>query len=314
MAGDWIKMRTELRTHPKVVRMSSATGSDKLRVVGGLHSTWCLFDVHSTDGKLEGYSPADIDEHLGFPGFAAAMIAVGWLAFDEKGLQMPDFESHNGSSAKRRAEDSARKASERRRQSVRKVSGTDADKLRTREEKRREEKSKEDSVSAKPENVTPETVAEPVKPEPEPKPKREPKPKAEPKPRERDPLFDAIAEAAEVDPKTAGSHIGKIRKLLAEADPPYTPEDVATFKRDLWIHCSWARDQGRTRPELGEIGKWIGRIRAPAQPMPRPPGRGSPDDRTARLHAEGQRALEILANGLPDPFGINNYGTDANAS
>jgi hypothetical protein len=133
MAGDWIKMRADLFTHPKVVRMASALKADTLRTVGGLMSAWCLFDAHSDDGRLEGYSPEVLDAHLRWDGFAAAMIAVGWLEHDEaQGLALPRFDTHNGQSAKRRAQDADRK------REVRKASASDADKLRTREEKRRD--------------------------------------------------------------------------------------------------------------------------------------------------------------------------------
>lgn len=50
MAGDWIKMRSDLLTHPKVVRISSALKTDRLRTIGALFSAWCLFDAHSEDG------------------------------------------------------------------------------------------------------------------------------------------------------------------------------------------------------------------------------------------------------------------------
>ena len=133
MAGDWIKMRTDLHTHPKVVRMASALKADRLRIVGGLHSAWCLFDVHSVDGFLDGYSPDTLDDLIGFPGFAQAMIAVGWLEYEGENLVMPRFDAHNGQSAKRRAQDSDRK------RNVRKVSASEADKKKTREEKRRED-------------------------------------------------------------------------------------------------------------------------------------------------------------------------------
>lgn len=134
MAGDWIKMRADLFTHPKVVRIASALKADKLRTVGGLMSAWCLFDAHSVDGKLEGYTIEALDAHLGWEGFAAQMIAVQWLMADSQGLELPRFDAHNGQSAKRRAQDADRK------QAVRKVSAPEADKMRTREEKRREEK------------------------------------------------------------------------------------------------------------------------------------------------------------------------------
>lgn len=134
MAGDWIKMRSDLFTHPKVVRISSALKADTLRTVGGLMSAWCLFDAHSVDGKLDGYTSETLDDHLRWPGFAAAMISVGWLADDGESLVLPEFDTHNGQSAKRRAQDADRK------KVVRKTSASEADKKRTREEKNREEK------------------------------------------------------------------------------------------------------------------------------------------------------------------------------
>lgn len=134
MAGDWIKMGKDLLTHPKVVRMSSALRADKLRTVGGLFAVWCLFDTHSVDGQLSGYSAETIDDEIRFPGFCEAMAQVGWISFDDEGAVLPDFDEHNGQSAKRRAQETDRKRNER------KTSACDADKKRTREEKRREEK------------------------------------------------------------------------------------------------------------------------------------------------------------------------------
>ncbi len=128
MADNWIKMRCGLTTHPKVVRIVSAlcpqkTGhlsaacpndvqpvSDKLRVVGGLHALWSIFDTHSEDGILLGYTPEIMDSILAWEGFTRAVMAAGWLMeAAEGGLQMPDYQSHNGQSAKRRAEDQKRK-------------------------------------------------------------------------------------------------------------------------------------------------------------------------------------------------------------
>jgi hypothetical protein len=146
MAGDWIKMRTDLFTHPKVIRISSALKADRLRTVGGLMSVWCLFDAHSVDGRLEGYDAATIDDLIGWAGFADAMKAAGWLAETPEGLSLPDFERHNGQSAKRRAQDADRKREGR-------SSASDADTKRTREEKRREEKEDKATVAALPDFV-----------------------------------------------------------------------------------------------------------------------------------------------------------------
>lgn len=139
MAGDWIKMRLDLQTHPKVVRILSATKSDKFRVIGGLHAVWSVFDTHSVDGRLEGYTSETLDHIIGWPGFSEAVIMVGWLGVDgPETLILPEFDEHNGKSGKRRAEDQKRKRDDRKNppQSVRKMSASDADKKRTREEKR----------------------------------------------------------------------------------------------------------------------------------------------------------------------------------
>ncbi len=142
MAADWIKMRVDLFTHPKVVRISSALKADALRTVGGLMSVWSLFDAHSVDGKLDGYTLETLDTHLRWDGFAAAMMAVGWLSTDGENVALPSFETHNGQSAKRRAQDADRK------KDVRKTSASEADKKRTREEKRREEKREDQKTGA----------------------------------------------------------------------------------------------------------------------------------------------------------------------
>jgi hypothetical protein len=136
MAVDWIKMRVDLRAHPKIVRLATGTKSDRFRVVGGLHAVWCIFDAHSEDGFLEGYSPEILDELIGWPGFTAALVAVKWLIDDGSSLSMPDFEEHNGKSAKARAQDNKRKKIGKQ---DGENSGSEPEKNRTREEKRREE-------------------------------------------------------------------------------------------------------------------------------------------------------------------------------
>lgn len=147
MAGDWIKMRSNLRRHPKVVRIASALNADRLRVIGGLHAVWCLFDEHSEDGQLSGYTPVAVDEEIGWPGFTQALISVGWVDWDgNDGLSLPEFETHNGASAKRRAQEADRKRAERgaakeQAHGAGKASASDADKKRTREEKKREDSS-----------------------------------------------------------------------------------------------------------------------------------------------------------------------------
>lgn len=145
----WIKMGTGLRDHPKVVRMARTmaggnpdkpvTKQDRMKVVGALHAVWSVFDEHSPDGLLDGYTLAIMDEEIGWKGFSRAMASVGWLLEDDDGLQAPDYEEHNGSTAKRRAQDTKSKGSRRSgksppeiRNGVGQMSASDADKVRTR--------------------------------------------------------------------------------------------------------------------------------------------------------------------------------------
>lgn len=120
MASPWIKMRTDLGSSPQVVRIASALEADdrphavrRLTVVGALHATWSIFDAHSEDGTLQGYTPTALDEQIGLPGWTAALEDVGWLILEHGGMTLPRWEEHNGRSAKRRARDANRKAAVR---------------------------------------------------------------------------------------------------------------------------------------------------------------------------------------------------------
>lgn len=143
MANDWIKMRKCLLTDPRIVRIMSATNADKFRTLGGLFAVWCLFDEQTIDGYLPYYTPEHLDDIVGFPGIAQAMVSVGWLEVTTEGLTAIEFLKHNGQTAKRRASESVRKMSARnadkRPQNVRSESRQNAGL-----EKRREEKKKED--------------------------------------------------------------------------------------------------------------------------------------------------------------------------
>ena len=89
------------------------------------------------------------------------------------------------------------------------------------------------------------------------------------------PLFDALADVTGLDPATAGGVIGVAAKKLAEADPPYTPDEVREFARRINDFCPWAGKDGRARPTPGEVAKYIGLLRAPVvtpSPAARPHG------------------------------------------
>jgi len=145
MAGDWIKMRTDLSEDPAVIDMAERLGMEEFAVVGRLHCLWSWADSQSRDGHATGVTGKWIDRKLQRDGFAAAMVAVKWLAITSTGISFPNFENHNGSTAKTRALGSNRQQKKRAADStpddVTPMSRSERDESVTREEKRREEKS-----------------------------------------------------------------------------------------------------------------------------------------------------------------------------
>jgi hypothetical protein len=144
MAGDWIKMRCDLAMDPAVIAIADTLRIDEDLVVGKLHRLWSWLSAHSADGSVTNVRIDWVNKFLGQPGFTGALEAVGWLSITLDGFSIPNWDRHNGQSAKRRAQETSRKALSRKRpQGVRNVSAPNADNSVTREEKRREEK-KED--------------------------------------------------------------------------------------------------------------------------------------------------------------------------
>lgn len=110
MAGDWIKMRTDIHDDPAVVRMSDVLGLDEDTIVGKLHRLWSWADRHTIDGKTTGITEKWIDRYVAQQGFAQAMQdeGVGWLVIVGDVIEFPNFDRHNGESAKLRAENALR--------------------------------------------------------------------------------------------------------------------------------------------------------------------------------------------------------------
>jgi hypothetical protein len=106
-------MRVDLWDDPRVLKLCNELDIAEATAIGGLYRLWSLADSHSTDGILPGYSTAIIDKRTGIPGFSVALVKVDWLDLGDNGAVIPEFEIHNGSSAKRRAQAAVRKQRER---------------------------------------------------------------------------------------------------------------------------------------------------------------------------------------------------------
>ena len=103
MAGDWMKMRTNLWDDPRVSRLCDLTSKTEATVIGALYWLWATADEHSEDGSLPGYTIAQIDRKTAVKGFGKALVSIGWLIEEEGGVSIARFAEHNGASAKSRA-------------------------------------------------------------------------------------------------------------------------------------------------------------------------------------------------------------------
>jgi hypothetical protein len=125
MAGDWIKMRSNLWDDPRVTRLCDITENTEAAIIGGLYWLWATADQHTEGGHMPGLSIAGIDRKTGIKGFGNALLEIGWISDTQGGVTIARFDEHNGSSAKRRCTEAQRKANSR------KLSAFDADTSRT---------------------------------------------------------------------------------------------------------------------------------------------------------------------------------------
>lgn len=124
----WIKMRTNLLDDPRVGAVSMRCNVSVATTLGSLFILWAIADQHTENGLLPYMTEEWLDARVGVPGFSDALRSVGWLATPQDGsagLLLPEFDQHNGSSAKRRANEASRKGK------VRKLSASDADTMQT---------------------------------------------------------------------------------------------------------------------------------------------------------------------------------------
>jgi hypothetical protein len=125
MAGDWIKMRANLGTNPKVIAMANflnvnsafrawlVSGTRKnvpesvcemvtfhaLRFVtiGALLNVWSAANEHTDTGFFPGINLLGLSDIAGVDGFGAAMESVGWAieSTDPLGVSLPHFTEYN---------------------------------------------------------------------------------------------------------------------------------------------------------------------------------------------------------------------------
>ena len=113
MAGDWIKVEMTTHDKPEVVQMAARLRIDQDAITGKLLRIWAWADQNFIAGDTVGVTENFIDRLTNKRGFAAAMRDVGWLGGEDGMLVFPNFERHNGKSAKARAMDCRKKTAKR---------------------------------------------------------------------------------------------------------------------------------------------------------------------------------------------------------
>lgn len=182
MAGDWIKMRVNLVTHPKVLAISeflaghpdyqewstmagfvpclggSVEDSERdyqssLRVtryvtVASLLRFWGYANEHARDEFIKTLRVSDIDDIVQVPGFGAALESVEWAIYDveQRGVSLPNFNEFNTAGGERsaNAKSAAQRQKEYRDRQKALKSDVTSDVTVTRDSNRREEKRREE--------------------------------------------------------------------------------------------------------------------------------------------------------------------------
>lgn len=141
MAGDWIKVEHATLDKPEVYEIAEILGISPEEVVGRLLRVWFWFDEQTENGNAVNVTSVTLVKRLvtvsGLEGFPEAMKKVGWL----NGSSIPNFDRHNGKSAKSRALTASRV------KRLRNAHSNDDVTMRSLPEKRREEKKELQSSS-----------------------------------------------------------------------------------------------------------------------------------------------------------------------
>lgn len=99
---DWIKVEKGTETKTEVIRIAEIMQVHRYEAFGMCVVFFGWADGATHDGFIPGCTPQTVNAVIR-QGFAEAMQSVGWLTFDARGAFIPNFDLHNGNSAKKRA-------------------------------------------------------------------------------------------------------------------------------------------------------------------------------------------------------------------
>lgn len=144
----WIKFDTATPDKPEVWEIASILGIDPDAVVGKLLRVWGWFDEHTEEGNAPSVTKKLLDRLVGVSGFADAMHDAGWLLDDGETISLPNFDRHNGQTAKNRALTAQRVSNHKRKSNARSVTAVVTSALPKEEEEKIKKKDQDQKLCA----------------------------------------------------------------------------------------------------------------------------------------------------------------------
>lgn len=114
----WIKVQVTLPESPKIFRLARLLGVGRMEALGYAVRWFCWLDTYCAHGATELHAD-EVDALVGREGITAAFCELGWASVDAEGYVLVlEFDKHNGTSSKLRAETQCRVAAHRERKRV----------------------------------------------------------------------------------------------------------------------------------------------------------------------------------------------------
>jgi len=103
MAGDWIKVENATPQKSEIWAIAETLNIDPDAVFGKLVRIWIWFDEHTEKGNAPSVTKKLLDRNVGVKSFCDCVINVGWMCEKSNKISLPNFDRHNGKTAKNRA-------------------------------------------------------------------------------------------------------------------------------------------------------------------------------------------------------------------
>lgn len=99
----WIKIDHTTLDKPEVMQIAEKLSITPEQAFGHLCRVWIWADQQSLNGHAISVTEKALDRVSGHAGFVTAMREAGWLKGKDGALSFPNFDNHNGETAKKRA-------------------------------------------------------------------------------------------------------------------------------------------------------------------------------------------------------------------